>query len=500
MPIRLRLALVVSAIAAVLAVGGGLLFDTSSSRDLRATLQRTLQQRAGRVDAQLAAHLLPLAARAAPVRPAPDQSLVQVVAADGTLRYTTATAGTALLISRGQLAAARRHRLWSQQQRAGWKNPRLLLAEPGPGASGEVVIVGTSLDQLQDSTRHVHLALLVGVPLLVLLSGAGAWALAGRALEPVERLRSQAADLSGAEPAGQLAVPDTRDELAALAATLNDLLGRLHGALREQRHFVAAASHELRTPLAALRAQLDLANRPGRSHAELAAVVGTAARRVDQLVQLSNRLLVLAQADEGALGLRRHDQPIEPIVADSLEAQRVHADNRAVVLVLDADPDVHAAVDETRVREVVDNLLDNAIRHAPAGSLVEVTLRDDHGWALVEIRDSGAGFPPDFLPRAFDAFSRPDPSRARHGGGSGLGLTIVDKIVTAHGGSVSLANRPAGGADVQVRLPATASPGSSDADPGRARGPAPAADPAAPSAPGDHSPVPSPHPSHVLEA
>lgn len=458
MPIRVRVALLVSAIATALVVGGGLWFSASLAHDLRATLERTLRARVLRVDAQLVAGLLPLGAGGQPVHAAPDQSMVQVLSAAGTLRYTTDVAGRVPLIGAAAVGAAGHHPTWSQRRRPAWRNPHLLLAEPGPRGSGEVVVVGTSLDQLQDSTGRVRLALLVGGPLVVLLSGGGAWALAGVVLEPVERLRSQAAALSTAGPEHHLAVPRTRDELAALATTLNDLLGRLQASLREQRHFIAAASHELRTPLAALQAQLDLATRPGRTREEHADTLRSSARRVAQLVALSNRLLVLAEADEGVLSLQRRDQPIGPVVADSLEAQRAHAEDRAVTLVLDADPDVHATVDETRLREVVANLVDNAIRHAPAGSLVEIALRHGRASAIIEVRDHGPGFPPEFLPRAFEPFSRPDPSRTRHAGGSGLGLSVVRTIVEAHGGTVDLVNHQDGGAMARVRLPSGGSP------------------------------------------
>ncbi len=459
MPIRLRLALVVSVIAAVLVGAGGLLFTTNMVHDMRATLERSLGERAQRVDLQLAARLLPLASGHGPVPAAPDQSLVQVLTVTGTLRYTTEPAGQRVLLGAAELAAAEHLRVWGERRRPGWRNPRLLLAEPGPRGTGLVVVVGTSLDQVQDSTAHVDRGLAIGGPLVVLLSAAGAWVLAGRALRPVEELRAEAATLSQPGPPRRLAVPGTRDELASLATTLNDLLDRVHQSLSEQRHFVAAASHELRTPLAALRAELELADRPDRDEAELAHAVATSARRVDQLVQLSNRLLLLAEADEGVLRVRSDVRVLQPVVADALEAQRAHAEQRDVVLVLDAEPGVEAVVDETRLREVVDNLLDNAIRHAPVGSLVEISLRSgtQPGWSELEVRDHGPGFAPTFLPLAFEPFSRPDRSRARVRGGSGLGLAIVRKIVDAHCGTVVAANHPDGGAVVLVRLPAARS-------------------------------------------
>lgn len=455
MPIRLRLALVVCVFTTALVAIGGLLFTTNMGHDLRATLERSLERRAGRVDAQLAAKMLPLSSGRQPPSPAPDQSLVQIVDTNDVLRYTTEPAGRHPLLGINGLAAAQRKPVLTERHLSVWRNPRLLLAVSGPRGSGLVVIVGTSLDQVLDSTAHVTQGLFLGGPLVVLLGSIGAWVLAGRALRPVEKLRAEAAAVSAAKNSPRLPVPDTRDELASLAKTLNDLLDRVQRSLADQRHFVAAASHELRTPLAALRAELELAARPGRSEKELVQTVAGSARRVDQLVQLSNRLLLLAEADEGALRTQAEVRVLQPVVADALEAQRAHADQRGVVLVLDADPGVRAAIDEMRFRELLDNLLDNAIRHAPADSFVEVSIRsaEEPDSSELEVRDHGDGFPNDFLPLAFEPFSRPDRSRERDRGGSGLGLAIVQKIVEAHGGVVAAANHPDGGAVVRVTLP-----------------------------------------------
>ena len=477
MPIRLRLAVIVGLLVSVLVAGGGLLFTSRLVHDMRATLARTLRQRARRVDAQLLAHLLPLSAHP---RPAPDQSIVQVLTDTGAVWYTTGAAGRSSLVGTSRFDAVVHTARQLQVDRAGWRNPRLVLAEPGPSGTGTVVVVGASLDQVLDSNGHVDLALLIGGPLVVLLSAAGAWLLAGRALEPVERLRARAAQISASDPSGLLPVPSTRDELAALASTLNDLLDAVHTSVRDQRHFVAAASHELRSPLAALHAGLEMASQPGAGPEALHDALGHAIVRVDQLVELTDRLLLVAQADDGALHLHTKPWPVGPIVADALELHRDRAERRGVLLVLDADPDASASVDEPLLRDVVANLLDNAVRHSPAGAAVEVSVRsgghspptDTNGHsppdrtnghipptgAGITVRDHGFGFPPGFLPDAFKPFSRPDGARDRATGGAGLGLTIVQRIVEAHGGQVHLTNHPEGGAIVSVVLPAVDAP------------------------------------------
>ena len=466
MALRLRLALVVAALAAALVVGGSVAFALSMSAGTRATLEHSLQRRAGRVEAQLAARLLPLAAGAGRPAPTADQSTVQIMASSGRLVYTTAAAGPAPLVSGPVLARARRGPVWVQRHRAGWDNPRLVLAEP-VGAGGDVVVVGASLDQVIDTAHRVDLVLEIAGPLLVVASAGGAWLLAGSALRPVERLRAQVQEIAVGNPQARIPSPGTRDELAALAGTFNDLLDRLCASLDRQHRFVAAASHELRTPLAVLGAELELVARGTPGAGDPAEVTRRLAGRVAELVHLADGLLTLTQADEGAALLHVEPQPLEPLVAKSLAGYRAVAERGGVTLVLDADPFVVAPVDATRFRQVVENLVDNAVRYSPSGALVEVGLRRVGPTAIVEVRDHGPGLPAEFLPRAFERFSRADPSRSRHQGGAGLGLAIVWTIVAAHGGTVTLANAPGRGAVATVSLPAE--PGSSpvDLDPSR---------------------------------
>ena len=467
MALRLRLALVVAALAATLVVGGSVAFALSMSAGTRATLEHSLQRRARRVDAQLAARLLPVATDAARPAPSVDQSTVQIIASSGRLVYTTAAAGSAPLVSGPLLARARRGPVWVQLRRPGWDNAHLVLAEPAGTGTADVVVVGASLDQVIDTAHRVDLVLELAGPLVVAASAGGAWLLAGSALRPVERLRAQVQEISAGNPRARLAPPGTRDELAALADTFNNLLDRLCGSLDHQRQFVAAASHELRTPLAALGAELEMAGRGTAGTGDLVEVTGRLAGRVAELVRLADGLLTLAQADEGSAVVHVEPQPLEPLVAASLAGYRAVAERAGVTMVLDADPSVVVPVDATRFRQVVENLVDNAIRYSPNGARVEIGLRRVANAAVLDVRDHGPGFPAEFLPRAFERFSRADPSRSRKEGGAGLGLAIVWTIVDAHGGTVTLSNAFDRGALATVSLPLEV--GSPQADPPSSR-------------------------------
>jgi hypothetical protein len=233
---------------------------------------------------------------------------------------------------------------------------------------------------------------------------------------------------------------------------MNELLGRLQRALRQERRLVADAGHELRTPLAILQVELELASRAGRSHEELTAAVTNAADETRRLARLAEGLLFLAGSDEGGVPLDRHHQPLEPVLTAAVEAAR-EAASPAVWLRVEAEPDLAAPVDALRLRQAVDNLLHNAVRAAPPGSEVLIRAWMDGGAVHVEVSDQGPGFPEDFLPHAFERFRRADGARSRQDGGAGIGLAIVRAIADAHGGKAEARNHSTGGAAVSIVFP-----------------------------------------------
>jgi two-component system, OmpR family, sensor kinase len=259
-------------------------------------------------------------------------------------------------------------------------------------------------------------------------------------------MRSRAATISAGEPDARLPLPEARDEIRRLGETLNAMLARLQAAFARERAFVSDASHELRTPLAILRTELELALRDGRSAAELAQAVRSAAEEVERLCELSEDLLVLARADEGRLPVFPEEVALEPLLREVAGAFQPHANGRP--LIVHAAPDLRAEVDPQRIRQAVGNLLDNALRHG--GGTVWLGAQRSDETVEVHVTDQGPGFSAEFLPRAFERFTRADQARSR--GGSGLGLAIVDVIARAHGGSAHAANMEAG-SDVWLSLP-----------------------------------------------
>jgi len=341
-------------------------------------------------------------------------------------------------------------------QTVGPRGERLrVLATPVQRADGRyVVAVGSSLATADDAVRRVRQGALIAGVALVIGSSLGAWLLAGAALRPVERLRAAVAAVPPDQPGRSLAVPGTRDELAALARTMNDLLDRISQALERERRLIADASHELRTPLTVLRTELELADRAGRSREQLAESVHHATLEATRIARLAEDLLLLARTDQGARVVRAVEQPLEPVLQEAVASANIRARDHEVRVGLQVEPELFAPVDADRLRQAVDNLLDNAVRVAPAGSEVRLEAGRRNGTLEVSVTDRGPGFPADFLPHAFERFHRADTARTRQHGGAGLGLAIVDAIAQGHGGRAEAANRQDGGAVVRLLLPA----------------------------------------------
>jgi signal transduction histidine kinase len=325
------------------------------------------------------------------------------------------------------------------------------------------VVAATSLNAAHDASAQVRHALYVAVPVLLILVGVGAWLLSGAALKPVDRMRTDAQNLSEHDTGERLTEPATRDSLNGLARTFNALLDRLHRTLDSQRSLVADAGHELRTPLAVLQTELETAVRPNRTRADLVDSINHARAEVTRLAMLSEDLLLLAQADGGQPIVRRELTDVGELIDGVVRAHHESMSSRSVTVTISRPAALIAEIDPVALRRILDNLLSNATRYTPVGGALDVraavtTVTGDAAPATelsVSISDTGPGFAPELLPHLFERFTRGDSGRGRDGAtsGTGLGLAIVDALVGGHGGTVTAENRPDGGAVVNVRLP-----------------------------------------------
>jgi len=321
-----------------------------------------------------------------------------------------------------------------------------------PLDDGRLLVVGTSLDDQHEALGRLAALLLLGGPAALILVVTVVWLIVGAALRPVESMRAEAAAISASEPGRRLPVASTGDELARLGDTLNEMLARLEEAIERERRFVDDASHELRTPLANLKAELDLALRRARTTEELEAALRSASEETDRLVRLAEDLLVLARAKGARLPVRREDLDAGELVRDIVGTFAGRASERGVSLEHHEQDGLRASMDPLRIRQAVGNLVDNALRHTPRSGRVLVDLARLDGDLAITVADTGAGFSPAFVPRAFEPFSRDDAARTRTDGGAGLGLAIVRAIAEAHGGSVEVRNGAEGGAEVVLRI------------------------------------------------
>jgi two-component system, OmpR family, sensor kinase len=371
-------------------------------------------------------------------------TLAQLLGPDGKPLRSTPRNLPPLLSPTDAARTARGQRLLRTVELKGRRGDWRILAAPTP--AGGVVVIARSLAVREEALHRIYREFLVFGPLAVLLASLAGYGLAAAALRPVETMRRRAAGVTAAET-GVLPVPPARDEISRLAVTLNDMLGRLGLALEHERRFVADASHELRTPIALLRTELELALRRPRSPDELRFALGSALEETERLSRLAEDLLLLARAEEGSLPLRTQRTELGPLF-ENVErrfAARAQTAGRTVraeatSAVLDVDPD--------RVAQALDNLVENSLSYG-AGDVVLFTEPRD-GVIELHVTDRGPGFDEVFLSRAFERFSQAD--EARGGFGAGLGLSIVQLIAAAHGGSVGATNRPEGGADVWLSV------------------------------------------------
>lgn len=310
-----------------------------------------------------------------------------------------------------------------------------------------VVVVSRALVDVLDTTTVVTRLLIIGLPVLLVVVAITTWFAVGRALAPVEAIRREVDEISTAQLHRRVPQPAGHDEIGRLAATMNRMLERLESARNSQRRFVSDASHELRSPITTVRQHAEVAvAHPDRTTArELAEVVLAEQRRMQRLVE---DLLLLARADEHVPLSRA------PIDLDDLAFEEGHQLRSTTPLQVDTSGVGAARVlgDADALRRVLRNLGENAARHA--SSRIDIALGERGGDVVLTVDDDGPGIPESERGRVLGRFVRLDAARSRDEGGSGLGLSIVDEVVLAHGGSISISQSPLGGARVQVTLPA----------------------------------------------
>jgi two-component system, OmpR family, heavy metal sensor histidine kinase CusS len=333
---------------------------------------------------------------------------------------------------------------------------RVLDGRLGVGDQVRLVRLMNSLADVDHELAELLTAVFLAVPVALAFAGAIGYLLARKALAPVEQLRRQTREVTVDRLDRRLPVAHPADELGRLAETINDMIGRLERSFTEIRRFTADASHELRTPLTALRAEIEVALRQPAVPEDQQRLLGSVLEECQRLTRLTDQLLALSREDAGVAP--RADEPLDlaALVSDAAETMRPLAEEKGLRLLVTCAGPLALGGDDARLRQVVYNLLENAIKYTPAGGEVEVQVQERDGTAVVTVRDSGIGIPVEHLPRVFDRFYRVDKARSREQGGTGLGLSIAQSIVAAHGGSITLESAVGQGTACTVTLPRTA--------------------------------------------
>lgn len=410
LPVRWRLTLAFAAVMACVLAATGLFVSQRIEANLDSALNASLHAQASGL-AALAQQSDTGLAEARHIRVGSDHlQLAQLIGAHGRVIDATAGAPRRSLLAPSALARGRDGGVMVNRTLPGGQPVRLLAVPISAQGQQLVAVVGQSLDQRNRAIGDLTNVLLIGGPLALLLSSLAGYVLAGAALRPVEAMR------------------------------------------RRERAFIADASHELRSPLAMLRTELELMARDRPSGVEFEAATQSAIEETERLGRLADDLLLLSRADHHQLELR--STALSP--AELIEAAAVRARRRLIreitIEVAGQAVSRHVLADRDRVGQAIDNLLDNALRHAATEVQLTTCLRGSS--VEFHVLDDGPGFAPEFLPRAWERFSRADAARTE--GGAGLGLSIVRTIAELHGGRVGAESRPLGGADVWISLPLAA--------------------------------------------
>jgi heavy metal sensor kinase len=335
-----------------------------------------------------------------------------------------------------------------------------IITWPARDEDGELffVVVGQSLRDVQRAQKQLILLLAIANPLALLLASLGGLWLASRALSPVDRLTRAAERIGRGNLSERVEEHRSQDEIGRLAGTFNQMIGRLEQAFERERRFTADASHELKTPLAILRGDIEVALRRERTPEEYRRVLQSSLEEIARLTKLTEDLLTLARSDAGESVLELEQVQLDQLASEARAYIAPLADSAGVALSYEAPPSPIAVEgDQKRLKQLLVNLLDNAIKYTPAGGSARLALAVEDASAVIEVTDTGRGIPSAALPHIFERFYRQTDPRDSRVTGFGLGLAISKWIVDAHGGTIEVDSQEGRGSRFTVRLPLSAS-------------------------------------------
>jgi len=427
---------------AVLVAGVGLVFVL-----YRTLLSSVDDAAAGRVRDTVAALNFDTAAELDGSLLTTDQRVVavQIIGADGRVLQHSDSAPDTPLLPVGAFGPALHSGISDDSSP---DNDMRLSGQTADTATGRyTVIAGGGIESAESTVRTVAVLLMIAAPIISAVAGIVSYRLVKRSLRSVEAIRARVSEITTSDLTERVPVPPQNDEVSALAKTMNEMLARVESGHAAQRRFVGDASHELRSPLASIISALEVAqDYPETLDDDLTS--GTLIPEAHRMQALVDDLLLLARADERGLAVCEDEVNLD-LLAEN-ETARLRRGTELTIQI--STEEVVVVGDAGDLARVLRNLLDNALQHAKSTIEIVVERRSDE--AVLTVADDGPGIPAEDRARAFDRFVRLDSARSRDGGGSGLGLAIVAEIVSAHGGTVGIDDRPGGGTRVTIALAA----------------------------------------------
>jgi heavy metal sensor kinase len=316
-----------------------------------------------------------------------------------------------------------------------------------------LVEFGSLLDPIEAMLDHLFLQLAVGLPLAVIIIAAGGYWLVRRAFTPVEQITRAAERITQYNLSERLPVSSTGDELELLSISLNRMITRLDDAFQNSKRFVADASHDLRTPLTILRGELEMFSEDARLTAELRDRVGSMLEEVVHLGKIVEQLFTLSRLDAGETQSEWTCFDLGELAKTTAEQMSLLAEDKSISIACEIGGPAPVKANQVRFKQVVVNLLDNAIKYTPARGSIHLRVSTVNGHATLEVEDNGIGIAPENLPHIFERFYRVDSTRSTNSDSAGLGLAIVKSICTAHSAEVKVQSKIGGGSTFRVRLP-----------------------------------------------
>ena len=320
------------------------------------------------------------------------------------------------------------------------------------GRSGHIIQMGTHLKFVRKELSNFKRNTLAAFPIILVLGSLGGWVLARRSLSPIRYIASKAQRITSNNLNERLTVRGTNDEMDDLIRTINEMIARLESSFKRISEFTADASHELKTPLCALRGEAEVLLSRGRAPEEYQEGLAHFIERFDHLNRMINDLILLSKFDSSQLELEMTSLRLDLLVQDIGNLFKILAEQKGIELQMGKLQEITIMGDKVRLQQLLTNLIDNAIKYTPEGS-IRITVEKDEENAVVRVGDTGIGIPREEQEKIFKRFYRVDKSRSKEGGGVGLGLSIAEWIAKAHHGRIEVESELNKGSVFMVYLP-----------------------------------------------